>query len=61
VVSLLGTKTNKAATKWKAAGFTGTVVFSPLTPPSYTINWQSLAVGATVACTSGVTVRSNAP
>jgi Flp pilus assembly protein TadG len=63
VVSLLGTKTNKAVAKWKAAGFTGSVIFSPLVPPTYTIAWQSLTVSSTawVACSSGITVRSNAP
>lgn len=61
VVSLLGTKTNRAAAKWKAAGFTGSVIFSPLVPPTYTIAWQSLTVGTTQPCTSGITVRSNAP
>jgi hypothetical protein len=61
VVSLLGTKTNKAATKWKAAGFTGSVIFSPLVPPTYSIAWQSLTVGTTQLCSSGITVRSNAP
>ena len=63
VISLLGTKTNKAAAKWKAAGFTGSVIFSPLTPPAYTIAWQSLTVSTTiwVPCTSGITVRVSAP
>jgi hypothetical protein len=63
VISLLGTKTNKAAAKWKAAGFTSSVIFSPLVPPTYTIAWQSLPVSPTtwVDCTTGITVRSNAP
>jgi hypothetical protein len=37
------------------------VVFSPLVPPNYRIAWQSLTVGTSAACTSGITVRSNAP
>ena len=61
VVSLLNTQTNKAAAKWIAAGFSGAVVFSPLVPPNYRIAWQSLTVGTSAACTSGITVRSNAP
>jgi Flp pilus assembly protein TadG len=61
VPSLIGVKSNKAIAKWKAFGFTGTVVFSPLTPPVYTISWQSLSVGSEVSCSSGITVRSNAP
>jgi hypothetical protein len=61
VVSLLNFSTNQAASKWKNPGFTGAVVFSPLVPPNYTIAWQSLTVGASVACTSGITVRSSAP
>ena len=63
VVSLLGTKTNKAAAKWLAAGFTGSVIFSPLVPPTYTIAWQSLTVSTTVwvPCTSSITVRISAP
>jgi hypothetical protein len=63
VISLLGTRTNKAAAKWKAAGFTGSVIFSPLVPPNYTIAWQSLPVSTstTVDCTTAITVRSNAP
>lgn len=61
VVSLLGYSTNQAASKWKNPGFTGSVVYSPLVPPNYTIAWQSLTVGTSVACTSGITVRSSAP
>jgi hypothetical protein len=61
VDSLIGTKTNRAANKWQQAGFTGNVIFSPLVPPTYTIAWQSLTVGTAQPCTSGITVRSNAP
>lgn len=61
VISLLGLKTNKAAAEWQAAGFTGSVIFSPLVPPTYTIAWQSLTVGTTQLCSSGITVRSSAP
>jgi hypothetical protein len=63
VISLLGTRTNKAAAKWKAAGFTGSVIFSPLVPPNYTIAWQSLTVNSStwVDCTTSITVRTNAP
>jgi lipid-A-disaccharide synthase-like uncharacterized protein len=61
VVSLLNLQTNKAQSTWNTAGFSGAVIFSPLVPPNYKIQWQSLTVGTTVACTSGITVRSNAP
>jgi hypothetical protein len=61
VPSLLSFATNQAAAKWKNPGFTGAVVFSPLVPPNYTIAWQSLTVGTSAACTSGITVRSSAP
>ncbi|MBI2781794.1 MAG: pilus assembly protein [Chloroflexi bacterium] len=61
VISLLNVQSNKASTNWKAAGFTGSVIFSPLVPPTYKIAWQSLTVGITLPCTSGITVRSRAP
>lgn len=61
VVSLLNVLTNKAQAKWKTAGFTGTVIFSPLVPPNYRIAWQSLTVGTEVDCTTNITVRSSAP
>lgn len=61
VPSLIGTKTNRATFKWQQAGFSGSVIFSPLVPPTYTIAWQSLTVGTAQPCTSGITVRSNAP
>jgi hypothetical protein len=61
VISLLNIQTSKATANWKAAGFTGSVIFSPLVPPNYKIAWQSLTVGAHVSCTSGITVRARAP
>lgn len=61
VISLLNVQTNKAAGNWIAAGFSGKVIFSPLVPPNYRIAWQSLTVGSTIACSSGITVRSGAP
>jgi hypothetical protein len=61
VISLLNVQTNKATGNWTTAGFTGSVIFSPLVPPNYRIAWQSLTVGAQVSCTSGITVRSSAP
>lgn len=61
VVSLINLQTNKAAGTWRDAGFTGSVIFSPLVPPHYRIAWQSLTVGSSVSCTSGITVRSSAP
>jgi len=61
VPSLIGLLTNKATAKWQAAGFTGAVIFSPLTPPVYTISWQSLTVGWELSCDKSITVRSSAP
>jgi hypothetical protein len=37
------------------------VIFIPLVPPNYRIQWQSLIVGSTTLCSSGITVRSHAP
>jgi hypothetical protein len=61
VPSLLNVQTNKAAAKWLAAGFTSSVIFVPLVPPNYKILWQSVTVGTSQPCTTGVTVRSRAP
>lgn len=61
VISLLNVQSNKAQGNWFDAGFAGTVIFIPLAPPNYRIQWQSLTVGSSVACTSGITVRSQAP
>jgi hypothetical protein len=61
VISLLNVQTNKATADWLAAGFTGSVIFSPLVPPNYRIAWQSLTVGQSKPCASGITVRSSAP
>ena len=61
VISLLNVQTNKAQGDWNAAGFSGSVVFVPLVPPHYRIAWQSLTVGSSVPCTTGITVRSGAP
>jgi len=61
VISLLNVQSSRAQENWSDAGFTGSVIFSPLVPPQYRIQWQSLTVGSTVLCASGVTVRSHAP
>ena len=61
VISLLNVNANKAQGDWRDAGFSGTVIFVPLVPPNYKIQWQSLTVGTSVLCTSGITVRSHAP
>jgi hypothetical protein len=61
VISLLNVLANKVESDWQDAGFTGTVVFVPLVPPNYRVQWQSLTVGTSVLCTSGITVRSHAP
>jgi hypothetical protein len=61
VISLLNVQSNKAQGDWNAAGFSGQVVFVPLVPPNYRIQWQSETVGTSMLCTSGITVRSHAP
>jgi hypothetical protein len=61
VVSLLNQQSNKVAEQWLDAGFTGSVIFSPLVPPHYRVAWQSLTVGTTIPCASGIQVRSSAP
>ena len=61
VISLLNQQSNKVGQKWLEAGFTGSVIFSPLVPPHYRVAWQSLTVGTTLACTTGIQVRSSAP
>jgi len=62
VISLLNVNANKAQGDWRDAGFTGTVIFVPLVPPNYKIQWQSLTVGPpSIPCSSGITVRSHAP
>ena len=61
VVSLLNTQTSKVAAKWLDAGFSGSIIFSPLVPPHYKVAWQSLTVGTMVLCSSGIQVRSSAP
>jgi len=53
--------TVKAQQKWKAAGFTGTVTFSPAIPPQYKILWQSLTAGDSVTCSHGITVSDHIP
>ena len=54
--ALIGLKTNKAQAPWTAAGFTTSVIFSPLTPPNYTIGSQTTASGQVVLCSSSITV-----
>jgi hypothetical protein len=61
VVSLLNLQSNKVSANWLEAGFSGSIIFVPLVPPNYRVAWQSLTVGTTVPCTSGITVRSSAP
>ena len=41
---------------WTAAGFTTTVIFSPIAPPDYEIKKQSLKAGDSVSCSSVLTV-----
>jgi hypothetical protein len=61
VISLLDLSTGQAQSRWAAAGFTGTVHFSPDVPPQYHIAWQSLAVGTKVGCGHGITVSDTIP
>jgi hypothetical protein len=57
VIDLVGKRSNQAPALWLAAGFTGTVSFSTPVPPQFTIVSQSLTPGASIKCTSGITVR----
>lgn len=43
--------------EWSAAGFTTTVIFSPIPPPDYEIKKQSLKAGDSVPCSSVLTVQ----
>ena len=58
VIQLVNVQSNKATGNWHTAGFTGSVIFSPLVPPNYKIAWQSLTVGTSQLCTANITVRS---
>jgi len=58
---LNGASTAKAANLWSAAGFTGTIFYSPAPPPSYKIQWQSLTPGSKALCTHDINVSDHAP
>lgn len=61
VINLVGLNSSNAQLAWSTAGFTGTVLFSPQTPPQYKIGWQSLSAGQSVPCTSDINVQQVAP
>jgi hypothetical protein len=61
VISLLNQQTTRSAERWSNAGFTGSVIYSPLVPPNFRVAWQSLTVGSSALCSSGITVRASAP
>lgn len=61
VVNLIGENTANAQVIWSGASFTGTVSIAGSVPPHYKIGWQSLTVGETVPCTSGISVQEFAP
>jgi hypothetical protein len=61
VPQLVGQNTANAAAIWTAASFTGTISYSPVVPPQYRIEWQSLSAGTDVLCTSDITVQQAAP
>lgn len=51
------TKTDAATALWTARGFTANnLIFSPLVPPHFDMKDQSLTAGASVLCTSSMTV-----
>jgi curved DNA-binding protein CbpA len=56
VPSLIDMPSSLAQRDWNAAGFSGTMVFSPVVPPHYQVKSQSLSIGSSVDCTSGITV-----
>ena len=56
VPTLTGLQTNKAQAPWTAAGFSTSVIFSPLAPPQYNIGSQTTAAGTSELCTSTISV-----
>ena len=61
VANLVNVNSANAQLAWNTAGFTGTVIFSPVIPPQWKIAAQSLAVGSIVSCTSDIIVYKVAP
>ncbi len=58
---LNGISTTQAPNRWAAAGFTGTIFYSPAPPPNYKIQWQSLTPGSKALCTHDINVSDHAP
>jgi len=58
---LNGVSTTQAPNRWAAAGFTGTIFYSPAPPPNYKIQWQSLTPGSKALCTHDINVSDHAP
>jgi outer membrane biosynthesis protein TonB len=50
-----------AQSTWTNRGFTGPIAFVPSSPLNYWISWQSVPANTSALCTSGITVRDNAP
>ena len=61
VPQFVGQNSANVAALWAAESFTGTVTYAPVIPPQYKVGWQSLTAGASVLCTSDVTVQQLAP
>jgi hypothetical protein len=61
VPSLIGQQTSNVPQVWSAAGFTGSIAYNPQIPPQFRIAWQSLPVGSSEPCASGITVKKIAP
>lgn len=61
VPNFVNQSTGAAPGLWTGAFFTGTITYSPTVPPQYKVGWQSLTAGASVLCTSNVTLMFTAP
>jgi hypothetical protein len=59
VPNFVGANSNSAIGKWTTAAFTGTITYAGTTP--FPVAWQSLTAGASVLCTSDVTIAAVVP
>ena len=60
VPTLVGLNKGDVATAWSAAGFTGAISYVPK-GTDWVVGWQSLAIGSTQDCTTGIQVRRTGP
>jgi hypothetical protein len=60
VPTLVGLNKGDVAVTWSAAGFTGSISYVPK-GTDWVVGWQSLTIGSTEGCSSGIQVRKNPP